>query len=165
MTTFPSTGLVARNSAGSRKSVGPAHSGSQLGAEKLLLGMFMTFQDGLVFFNPRGMWWCASSRQACLSHRYLDSRIGGWQCYLASRNSRDNCYLSRNQFQKLGPGLKMSQKERGGSSSGPPPENLNQVKERLVSENHTVFRMIGTRWFLMLPSTFWWPIRRKHWSR
>ena len=165
MTTFPSTGLVARNSAGSRKSVGLAHSGSQLGAEKLLFLMFKTFPEGLVFFNPRRMWWCASSRQACSSHCYLVSRVGGRQCYLASRNSRDNCYLSRKQFQKSGPGLKMSQKERGGSSSGPPPENLNQVRERLVSENHTVFRMIGTRWFLMLPSTFWWPIRRKHWSR
>ena len=54
MTTFPSAGLVARNSAGSRKSVGPAHSGSQLGAEKLLFGTFMTFPDGLIFFNPRG---------------------------------------------------------------------------------------------------------------
>ena len=42
--------------------------------------------------------------------------------------SIDHCYLIKYHFQNLIPGAKMSQKERGGSSSGPPPENLNQVK-------------------------------------
>ena len=142
--------MVATNSAGSRRSVGsppqlPQHQSCRfrfclLGCKDSPDAQRERTENCLfLFFRER---------------KCLDLNQESWSQPLLIICSS----LLKSHFQKSIPGVKMSQKERGGSSSGPPPENLNQVKKTLkprkkcvskktlkTKRKKRVFRTTGTR--------------------